>query len=44
MTPTPAPYDPYSGYPVAQVAMPTPAPLPPPTGYAPVQVMVIFYF
>ncbi|XXG51693.1 hypothetical protein AAC387_Pa03g0209 [Persea americana] len=37
MTPPPAPYDPYSGYPVAQVAMPTPAPLPPPTGYAPVQ-------
>ncbi|XP_058067880.1 uncharacterized protein LOC131217126 [Magnolia sinica] len=32
----PAPYDPYGGYPVPQVAMPTPAPLPAPTGYAPV--------
>ncbi|KAH7674843.1 RNA binding protein (contains RRM repeats) protein [Dioscorea alata] len=33
----PAPYDPYAGYPVAQVPMPPPTPVPAPSGYAPIQ-------
>ncbi|CAL9088784.1 unnamed protein product, partial [Musa acuminata var. zebrina] len=33
----PAPYDPYGGYPLPQVAMPTPSPMPAPSRYSPVQ-------
>lgn len=38
----PAPYDPYAGYPVAQVPMPPPTPVPAPSGYAPIQVVIMF--
>lgn len=37
----PAPYDPYGGYPLPQVAMPTPSPMPAPSRYSPVQVICI---
>ena len=40
----PAPYDPYAGYPVAQVPMPPPTPLPTPSGYAPIQVVTMLNF
>ncbi|PKA52860.1 hypothetical protein AXF42_Ash001841 [Apostasia shenzhenica] len=33
----PAPYDPYGGYPVTQVAIPAPSPVPAPGVYAPIQ-------
>ncbi|KAK1269413.1 hypothetical protein QJS04_geneDACA013846 [Acorus gramineus] len=35
----PTPYDPFTGYPGAQMTLPTPAPVPAPAGYAPVQNM-----